>query len=332
MSDGEVLLKIVDLKKYFPIKTGVIPKVVGYVKAVDGVNLEIKRGEVLGIVGESGCGKSTLAKVILRLLEPTSGKIIFDGQDITKLKKKELNKKFRKRMQMVFQDPYTQLNPRMNIKGNIGIALKQHFNLSDSEVERRVGDLLEAVGLSRKWMYRYPHEFSGGQLQRIAIARALSVEPEFLVLDEPTSALDVSVQAQILNLLIDIKKEHNLTYLFISHNLSVIEYISDRIGVMYLGKVVELAEARELFNNPIHPYTRLLLSSIPPIKPKTIVELPDIIGEVPSARNIPPGCRFHPRCPYFKEKLCDIEEPELKEIRPNHFVACHLASEFLNNK
>ncbi len=332
MSNRDVLLEIIDLKKYFPIKTGVIPKVIGYVRAVDGVTLGIKRGEVLGIVGESGCGKSTLAKVILRLLEPTSGKIIFDGHDITKLKKKELNKRFRKRMQMVFQDPYTQLNPRMNIKSNIGIALKQHFNLSDSEVERRVGDLLEAVGLSRKWMYRFPHEFSGGQLQRIAIARALSVEPEFLVLDEPTSALDVSVQAQILNLLIDIKKEHNLTYLFISHNLSVIEYISDRIGVMYLGKVVELAEARELFNNPIHPYTRLLLSSIPPIKPKTIVELPDIIGEVPSARNIPPGCRFHPRCPYFKEKLCDIKEPELTEIKPNHFIACHLANEFLNNK
>jgi len=331
MTNHDKILKIIDLKKYFPIKTGVIPKVVGYVKAVDGVSLEIKRGEVLGIVGESGCGKSTFAKVVLRLLEPTDGSIIFDGEDITKLKKKELNKRFRKRMQMVFQDPYTQLNPRMNIKGNIGIALKHHFNLSDTEIEKKVGDLLEAVGLSRKWMYRYPHEFSGGQLQRIAIARALSVEPEFLVLDEPTSALDVSVQAQILNLLIDIKKEHNLTYLFISHNLSVIEYISDRIGVMYLGKIVELAEARELFKHPIHPYTKLLLSSIPPIKPKTIVELPNIIGEVPSARNIPSGCRFHPRCPYFKKDLCDVKEPRLVEIKEDHFVACHLAEDFLSN-
>ncbi|MGQ4892451.1 MAG: ABC transporter ATP-binding protein [Candidatus Njordarchaeia archaeon] len=323
---NDVILKVSNLQKYFPIKMGAIPKVVGYIKAVDGVSFEIKRGEVLGIVGESGCGKSTLARTILRLIEPTGGSIIYEDVDITKLKKKEL-RKYRKRMQMVFQDPYTQLNPRMNVKGNIGIAIKQHFKMSGKEVEERVGDLLESVGLNRRWMYRYPHEFSGGQLQRIAIARALSVEPEFLVLDEPTSALDVSVQAQILNLLIDIRKKHDLTYLFISHNLSVIEYISDKVGVMYLGKIVEFTDANELFKHPIHPYTKMLLSSIPPIKPKTIVELPDILGEVPSARNIPPGCRFHPRCPYYREGLCDTKEPELVEVRPNHYVACHISDE-----
>ncbi len=320
------LLRVEDLKKYFPVKMGVIPRTVGYIKAVDGVSFSVRKGEVLGVVGESGCGKSTLAKTILRLMEPTGGKIYFDGVELTSLKLKELNK-YRKRMQMVFQDPYTQLNPRMNIKNNIGIALKQHFKMNGKELEERIGKLLSNVGLSEKWMYRYPHEFSGGQLQRISIARALSLEPEFLILDEPTSALDVSVQAQILNLLMDLKEQYNLTYLFISHNLSVIEYISDRIAVMYLGKIVEMGEATEIFKNPIHPYTRLLIRSIPAIESGSRTDLPDITGEVPSALNVPMGCRFHPRCPYFKEGICDTREPRLEEVKPGHQASCHFAGE-----
>lgn len=320
---NDVILRVEKLKKYFPIKAGAIPRVIGYIRAVDGVSFTVKKGETLGIVGESGCGKSTLAKTILRLLEPTDGRVYFKDIEITALKKSKL-KRLRKYMQMVFQDPYTQLNPRMNVKSNIAIAIKQHFDWPNGKVEKRIGELLEEVGLSRRWMYKYPHEFSGGQLQRISIARALSVEPELLILDEPTSALDVSVQAQILNLLQDLKKKFGLTYIFISHNLSVIEYISDRIAVMYLGKILEFASAEELFKEPIHPYTQLLLSSIPKIEPLKKMELPQIYGEIPSPRNVPSGCRFHPRCPHFKKGICDREEPELIEVKPNHFVACHM--------
>ena len=321
---NDKILEVSNLQKYFPIKMGAIPRVVGYIRAVDGVSFSVKRGEVLGIVGESGCGKSTLARTILRLLEPTGGKIVYKGVDITKMKKKEL-RKYRKWMQMVFQDPYTQLNPRMNIKGNIGIAIKQHFKISGKEVEERVGDLLESVGLNRKWMYRYPHEFSGGQLQRIAIARALSVQPEFLVLDEPTSALDVSVQAQILNMLKELQKDKGLTYLFISHDLGVVKYMSNRIAVMYIGKIVEMAKADELFENPLHPYTKMLMAALPIPDPKITrsKKRMKVVGEPPSPINVPPGCRFWPRCPYANTK-CRIHEPPLIEVEKDHYVACWL--------
>ena len=321
---NDKILEVSNLQKYFPIKMGAIPRVVGYIRAVDGVSFSVKRGEVLGIVGESGCGKSTLARTILRLLEPTGGKIVYKGVDITKMKKKEL-RKYRKWMQMVFQDPYTQLNPRMNIKGNIGIAIKQHFKMSGREVEERVGDLLESVGLNRKWMYRYPHEFSGGQLQRIAIARALSVQPEFLVLDEPTSALDVSVQAQILNMLKELQKDKGLTYLFISHDLGVVKYMSNRIAVMYIGKIVEMAKADELFENPLHPYTKMLMAALPIPDPKITrsKKRMKVVGEPPSPINVPPGCRFWPRCPYANTK-CRIHEPPLIEVEKDHYVACWL--------
>jgi len=318
---NDILLEVKNLKKYFPIKGGIFGRTIGYIKAVDGVSFSVRRGEVFGIVGESGSGKSTLGKSILRLIEPTSGEIYFDGINLIKLKNKELNR-LRRRMQMVFQDPYTQLNPRINIKNNIGLALKHHFKYNEYEIRNVVGKVLEEVRLKAEWMYKYPHEFSGGQLQRIAIARALALQPDLIVLDEPTSALDVSIQAQILNLLNELKKKYNLTYIFISHNLNIVEYISDKVAVMYLGKFLEVTSSEKLFRKPLHPYTMMLISSIPEISPRP-KKLPELIGDIPSSVNIPNGCRFHPRCLYRKE-ICISREPELKEVEKEHYVACYL--------
>jgi len=322
----EIIIEVKNLKKYFPIKRGIIlSKHVGDVKAVDDVSFYIRKGETLGLVGESGCGKSTVARTIIRLLEPTDGQIIFDGIDITKLSNKDL-RKIRKDMQIIFQDPYSSLNPRMTVSEIIGEPLEVHGIVRNSqEKEKRVQELLELVGLAPYHATRYPHEFSGGQRQRIGIARALALNPKFIVADEPTSALDVSIRSQIINLLQDLQKEFKLTYLFISHDLAVIRHICDRIAVMYLGKIVEIANNDDLYNSPLHPYTQALLSAIPIPDPEVAEKRKKIVltGDVPSSVNPPSGCRFHPRCPSVMD-ICSKEEPILKEINPGHFVACHL--------
>jgi peptide/nickel transport system ATP-binding protein len=322
---SKVIVKTENITKLFPVRK--LLRTLGYVHAVDRVNLEIRRGETLGLVGESGSGKTTLGRLILGLLEPTKGTVYFEGRDITKLKGRE-KLDFRRKAQIVFQDPYSSLDPRMMIFDIIYEPLlvhKKYFKIEDPE--EYVVKLLEEVGLKREHLYRYPHEFSGGQRQRIAIARALALQPEFLILDEPTSALDVSVQAQILNMLRDLQREHKLTYLYISHDLSTVKYMSDRIAVMYLGKILEIAPAQELFDRPLHPYTKALLSAIPVPDPeiakKRARERIILKGEVPSAINPPKGCRFHPRCPW-KMEICSKEEPEFKEVERDHFVACHL--------
>jgi len=320
----KTLLEVTDLKKYYPIRAGIFGRIVGYVKAVDGVSFAIDYGKVLGLVGESGCGKTTVAKCILRLVEPTAGSIIFEGKDLAKIKGKEL-KKQRKYIQAVFQNPFLSLNPRLKVKSIIAEPLTTHMKLTKIEISERVKKLLEIVGLPATIAERYPHELSGGQAQRVAIARAIALNPKLVILDEPTSALDVSVQAQILNLLTELKDRLNLSYMIISHDLSVVRYISDDVAVMYLGKIVEISETEELFKNPIHPYTQALLSAVPEPDPEIKKLRKRIIlrGEPPSPINPPPGCRFHPRCPYAMD-ICKREEPPMIEVKTGHRVWCWL--------
>ena len=316
-----LLLEVKHLKKHFPIKGGVFSKTIGYVYAVDDINFTLAKGETLGLVGESGCGKSTTGRTILRLIEPTDGAIYFEGEDITKLDKSAM-RALRREMQIIFQDPYASLNPRMTVGSIIGEPLEIHKIAKGSEKAERVASLLQKVGLRAEDMRKYPHEFSGGQRQRIGIARALALNPKLIVCDEPVSALDVSIQAQVINLLEDLQAEFGLSYLFIAHNLNVVEHISNRVAVMYLGQIVELASDEELYKNPQHPYTEALLSAVPipdpTVKKKRII----LEGDVPSPINPPKGCHFHTRCMY-KEKICEEVEPEFKDIGGGHWVACH---------
>ncbi len=316
------LLEINGLKKYFAIKGGVLGRKVGEVKAVDDVSFSVKEGEILGIVGESGCGKSTTGKSILRLIEPTEGEVKFEGQDITKISQKDM-RHLRKNMQIIFQDPYASLNPRHTVEKIIGEPLLVNGMKSSKERKKRVNELLEVVGLSSYHASRYPHQFSGGQRQRIGIARALANNPKLIICDEPVSALDVSVQSQILNLMEDLRTKFNLTYIFIAHDLSVVKHISDRVGVMYLGQMVELTEKDKLYDNPKHPYTQALLSAVPTPDPDQINDRVILKGDVPSPSNPPSGCPFHTRCPRAMH-ICQQVRPQLKEVDENHIVACHL--------
>ncbi len=322
---GDELLIAEDVKKYFPITRGIIfQKEIASVKAVDGVTFSVKAGETLGIVGESGCGKSTLARCIVRLLDPTAGKITFEGRDITKLSRARM-RPIRREVTMIFQDPYASLNPRKRVGFIIAEPLEVHGLGTDAEVKRRVQELLEVVGLNPEHYNRFPHEFSGGQRQRIGVARALSVNPKLIVCDEPVSALDVSVQAQILNLLKDLQDDFGLTYVFIAHDLNVVRHISDRVMVMYLGKVAEVATRDQLYREPKHPYTGALLSAVPIPNPELGRKREPIVleGDVPSPVNPPSGCNFHPRCPRFHEGHCDVEEPPLYPFGDGHVAACH---------
>ena len=323
--DGPVL-EIEDLVKHFPIRAGVIRREVGRVHAVDGVTLSVDERETLGVVGESGCGKTTLGRTLMRLYEPTSGTVRFRGEDVTAASPQRM-RELRRDMQMVFQDPFASLNPRMPVRDTISEPLIVH-GTAKKEARARVGDLLEAVGLSPEHGNRYPHEFSGGQRQRIGIARALALQPDVIVLDEPVSALDVSVQAQVINLLEDLQEEYDLTYLFIAHDLSVVRHISDRIAVMYLGHIVELADSERLYEEPAHPYSHSLLSAVPIADPKVERARERIIlqGDLPSPARPPSGCRFHTRCPIAEDR-CRTEIPPLRELRRGHFAACHFALE-----
>lgn len=320
------LLEVHNIKKYFPIKKKLFSKKKESIKAVDGVSFTVKKGETLSIVGESGCGKSTTGRVLMKLLDATEGRIIFEGQDITDLTDDEI-RPLRKEFQMVFQDPYASLNPRLTVKEIIEEPLIVH-NIEKEKRADRVIELLEVVGLNRYHANRYPHEFSGGQRQRIGIARALAVNPKLIIADEPVSALDVSIQSQILNLLKDLQEQYNLTYIFIAHDLSVVEHISDRVGVMYLGRLVELADRDGLFKNPLHPYTKALLSAVPIPDPTVRRERIILKGDIPSPADPPSGCTFHTRCP-FAQKLCIDKVPEFRELGDGHFVACHFAEELL---
>lgn len=318
MTDAQypTLLEIRNLKKWFPIKGGLLSTVKSYVRAVDGVSLEVRKGETLGVVGESGCGKTTLGRLLLGLIPITDGEIIYDGAPIYEIERQEI----RKKMQIVFQDPGGSMNPRMSVKSIVGEPLHVNTKLDDSEITSRVSDLLESVGLETVHMNRYPHEFSGGQKQRIAIARALSLDPEFILLDEPTSALDVSVQAQVLNLLAQLQKERNLTFVFITHDLAVVRHISDRVAVMYLGKIVELADADEIYKNPVHAYTKALISAIPRMDPTGPSNNATVEGDVPSPVDPPPGCAFGHRVEHPNWELSVEMDLSLREISPGHWV------------
>jgi oligopeptide/dipeptide ABC transporter ATP-binding protein len=317
----EELIKVQALTKYFPIRGGLLSRVIGHVKAVDGVSFRVKKGETLGLVGESGCGKTTAGKTILRLIEPTSGEILYKQQDITKLTKGQF-RRIRKNMQMVFQDPFLSLNPRMSVRQIVREPLQVNRVASYEDLEERVRRLVELVGLNPDHLNRYPHEFSGGQRQRIGVARALALNPEFVVLDEPTSALDVSVQAQILNLLAELQEKLGLTFLFISHDLSVVRQMSNRIGVMYLGKIAEIGPTTEMLSQPYHPYTQALFSAILDPDPEVETQRIVLTGDVPSPANPPKGCRFHPRC-WLANDRCKTEEPTMREIGSEHYVACY---------
>jgi len=323
----ETLVRVEHLKKYFPVRSGVMQRVVAQVQAVDDVSFEIRRGETLGLVGESGCGKTTVGRTMLRLIEPTAGSAIYNGRDIFKLKSNEV-KAIRRDMQIIFQDPYASLDPRVPIGESVMEGLHIHHIGTPAERVEIMLETLKKVGLETYHARRFPHEFSGGQRQRIGIARALALRPKFIVCDEPVSALDVSIQSQVLNILKDLQQEFSLTYLFIAHNLSVVEHISDRVAVMYLGKMAELADRDELYRSPLHPYTQALMSAIPVADPKLKRKRLILKGDVPSPLRPPSGCRFHPRCPVAQE-ICSQKEPEFRELKPGHFVACHFAESFL---
>ncbi len=320
----EPLLRVKDLVKYFPIKSGLLSRAVDKVHAVDGVSFDLAPGETLGVVGESGCGKSTTGRCILRLIEPTSGEVWFNGKSVTAASKDELRALARD-MQIIFQDPYASLNPRMTVGQIVGEALTIHkLAKTARDYEDRIVHLLETVGLSADHLRRYPHEFSGGQRQRIGIARALAVSPKLIVCDEAVSALDVSIQAQVINLLEDLREQFNLTYIFIAHDLSVVEHISHRVAVMYLGRIVEIASSKALYTNPLHPYTEALLSAVPIPDPTVKRKRVPLQGDVPSPIHPPSGCHFHTRCPIARKGLCDVEKPELKMSGDGHWVSCHL--------
>jgi oligopeptide/dipeptide ABC transporter ATP-binding protein len=316
------VLDVVNLKKHFPVKKGVLRRTVGQVYAVDDVTFRIGTGETLGLVGESGCGKSTVARTVLRLIEPTDGSIKLDGHDVTRLGKTEM-RPYRRQMQIIFQDPFSSLNPRMSAGDIVGEPLQVHGIARGKAKEKLVAELFDQVGLRRSQMNAFPHEFSGGQRQRISIARALSLNPKLIVADEPVSALDVSIQAQVINLMMDLQREKRLSYLFIAHDLAVVEHISHRIAVMYLGKIVEYADKKTLFTTPLHPYTEALLSAVPVPNPKLKREKRLLQGDVPSPINPPPGCAFHTRCPYAFDR-CKVDTPKLVEVSPGHGVSCHL--------
>lgn len=325
--DQKVLLKVRGLKKHFPIYRGVFQRQVGAVRAVDGIDFDVYQGETLGLVGESGCGKSTAGRTILQLYKPTAGSVVFDGVDLIHIKAEEM-RQMRRKIQMIFQDPYASLNPRMTVGEIVGEPLMVHNMASGREIEERVKDLLDKVNLNPSFSSRYPHEFSGGQRQRIGIARALALQPSFIICDEPISALDVSIQAQVVNLLEELQKQFNLTYMFIAHDLSMVRHISDRIAVMYLGIFVELADRNTLYHEPLHPYSQALLSAVPIPDPILEEQRSRVIlqGDVPSPANPPSGCRFRTRCPIAEIGLCDLSQPEFREVKPGHFVACHKAN------
>ena len=319
---AEKVLDVVDLKKHFPVKKGLLRRTVGQVYAVDGVSFSIDEGETLGLVGESGCGKSTVARTVMRLIEPTEGSILIDGKDVTRLGKAAM-RPFRRQMQMIFQDPFSSLNPRMSAGDIVGEPLGVHGLAHGKEKDTQVGEIFDQVGLRRSQMNAYPHEFSGGQRQRISIARALALNPKLIVADEPVSALDVSIQAQVINLMMDLQREKRLSYLFIAHDLAVVEHISHRIAVMYLGRIVEATDKTTLFTRALHPYTEQLLLAVPVPDPRVKRQKRVLQGDVPSPVNPPSGCHFHTRCPYVVDR-CRAEAPALREVRPGQLVACHL--------